>query len=651
MTYFYEPYDLWAAIDPITDFLQLYSRGPHHCILDANAATERSRSRFYRLMRPARGHTLVEKSPLNSLRIGYIDALIPDARFVHIIRNGLDVSSSIGKIASTTRRMAFRPPLNEWWGVGDVKWAAMERDGQAAGYYPDEVSQLTTDAQRGAYEWLISLREAEKWRPNLGSRLTEVRYDDLTRNPRETLTRLMTELGLAAPDDWLQHSARQVKPPSSTTKPTLMLPEQMRLDFNRLQDAFDFAGLAQLQASSSKLKSADNPANAHSAAAPMRRLRAADKVISVTRISTLDAARKFEPEWAQFAERAGIRNPFSHPDILLPWAETFLRSGEQMWLLVARKNSQLVGVAPFYRRTWGRGLAHSMQLWGVGRNSEHIQLPQLLLDPGAPRATARAVVSFLCDERAHWDWATISLNESLWFEPDWLPRGGKLAVLTKTVRPSVILPLGQEGQPPMKRNIRESLRTARNRLNRSFPGAWTVDCAESRHDLAAALPDLARLHGERSQISGKERHPNALTDEANWSFLSRAVSASADRKGAAIYRLMVNGKAMAALLVLRTRTCTYFLISGMTPEAWQFSPTTLLQASAIEDAVLAGQCCVNLSPGPDTAKLRWSESIEVSPEFILVPNRLPARVAFSAYWQAAAAAEFSRERRRHTILP
>jgi hypothetical protein len=55
--------------------------------------------------------------------------------------------------------LALRAPLNNWWGVGDVKWTVLQQDGRAVGYYPDEVHQLTTDAQRGANEWLMSLRE------------------------------------------------------------------------------------------------------------------------------------------------------------------------------------------------------------------------------------------------------------------------------------------------------------------------------------------------------------------------------------------------------------------------------------------------------------------------------------------------------------
>lgn len=101
------------------------------------------------------------KSPINALRLGFLDVIAPSARFVHIVRDGIEVARSIERMASATRSMAFRPPLNNWWGINDSKWTAIVHDGTAAGYYPDEVSQLTTDEYRGAYEWMLSVREID----------------------------------------------------------------------------------------------------------------------------------------------------------------------------------------------------------------------------------------------------------------------------------------------------------------------------------------------------------------------------------------------------------------------------------------------------------------------------------------------------------
>ncbi len=242
--YLHEPYDLWTAIEPATDVWQLYSRGEHHCLLDADAVTATARRRFGRLISAPPGFTVLEKSPTNALRIGYLDAMAPDARFVHIVRDGVEVSRSIERMAAVTRRMLFRPNLNEWWGVGDVKWAALERDGKAVGYYPDEANLLSSDAQRGAYEWLMSLREIETWRSRLGPRLVELQYHDLTRDPRATLQKVTGALQLACPAGWLEEAAGLVAPASTRRGGSLALPDRMRADFNGFQESFGFKGRA-----------------------------------------------------------------------------------------------------------------------------------------------------------------------------------------------------------------------------------------------------------------------------------------------------------------------------------------------------------------------------------------------------------------------
>ena len=242
-----EPYHRWAAVDPATDFLHLYSRGEHHCLLGADSVTATARRRFGRLMSAPPDLTFVEKSPINSLRIGYLDALAPEAQFVHIVRDGIDVTWSIDQVAAVTRRMAFRPPLNKWWGVGEAKWTALVRDGRAAGYYSDEVCQLTTDGQRGAYEWLLSLHEVDSWRARLGSRFVEFRYQDLTNDPGTTLRTVMAAVGLPCPDSWLEHATSRVSPASSSAGKGLTLPDQMCDDFNGFQAGLGFVGRATMR--------------------------------------------------------------------------------------------------------------------------------------------------------------------------------------------------------------------------------------------------------------------------------------------------------------------------------------------------------------------------------------------------------------------
>lgn len=244
VTYLFEPYEAWAAISPVTDALQLFAHGEHRCLLDASHVTPKARRRFRALMSPPQGMTLVEKSPFNTWRIGYLTALSPTAKFVHIVRDGVDVARSIEKCAQGELKVAFRAMLNPWWGIGQSKWHSLAADGARANYYPREVTELRTDAQRGAYEWLVSQLEVQKWRELLGPSMVEITYPDLTHDPAGSLRTIAAAVGLSCPSDWLAEVTSWAEPSGSSSSEPLILPEQMCADFNRIQASYGFSGRA-----------------------------------------------------------------------------------------------------------------------------------------------------------------------------------------------------------------------------------------------------------------------------------------------------------------------------------------------------------------------------------------------------------------------
>lgn len=97
--YLFEPYHSWAAIDPRTDMLQLYVESDGRCLMDAADVNENIRTRFRRVIREANADPgvklVMEKTPINALRLGYLMELAPDAKFIHIVRDGVDVARSI----------------------------------------------------------------------------------------------------------------------------------------------------------------------------------------------------------------------------------------------------------------------------------------------------------------------------------------------------------------------------------------------------------------------------------------------------------------------------------------------------------------------------------------------------------------------------
>jgi hypothetical protein len=244
VSYLLEPYGVWTAISPAMDVTQVFSRGERHCLLDANSVTPEARRKFQRLMSRPPGITLVEKTPHNTWRIGYLNALATHAKFVHIIRDGIDVARSIEKCAKGDYKLGFRQTANPWWGVGYAKWHTLASDGKKANYYPQEVDSLSTDVQRGAYEWLVSQLEVQAWRERLGASLVEITYQSLIVDPAGTVRSIAEAHGLSCPEAWLLKIGSWVNNSVSPHSEPLALPQQMCEDFNRLQASYGFDGRA-----------------------------------------------------------------------------------------------------------------------------------------------------------------------------------------------------------------------------------------------------------------------------------------------------------------------------------------------------------------------------------------------------------------------
>lgn len=248
--YLFEPYHLWTAVDPRTDMLHLFQQhAPAACVLTADDATppiaQRFSATFGRIAAQSPSQVLIEKTPINALRLSYLDAIAPGCRFIHIVRDGVDVARSIARLATTnTYRIAGKPNFNQWWGENDAKWRLLSRDGASLGYHPLDTSRLDTEEARGAYEWIVSLREVLRYRYMLGDRLIEIRHSDLIESPRDTLGRIATFTRIGARRDWLEDCALRVQEPRRAERHAIALPPAMAEDFNELQRVYGFHGFA-----------------------------------------------------------------------------------------------------------------------------------------------------------------------------------------------------------------------------------------------------------------------------------------------------------------------------------------------------------------------------------------------------------------------
>jgi len=247
--YFFEPYHLWATIDPTIDVLNRHHVGPCKFLLDQHHVDTETRRRFNRLfIDPARrsgASLMIEKTPFNALRIGYLEALAPGTRILHLVRDGIDVCRSIDRLSNDESfRIVGMPGLNRWWGRNGSKWKALCAEGIAAGYFPDEVPLLKNYEVKGAYEWLVTLKEIDRWRPRLGDRLLEMTYNQLTADPRGALKQICQFLGLDTSQKWFEAAVQEIDEHRRNDGGSVVLPPKMCEAFNWMQARFDFPGRA-----------------------------------------------------------------------------------------------------------------------------------------------------------------------------------------------------------------------------------------------------------------------------------------------------------------------------------------------------------------------------------------------------------------------
>ncbi|MDQ3991058.1 MAG: sulfotransferase [Actinomycetota bacterium] len=239
--YLLEPYHRWAVVDPDTDTPHLYFRTSTRWILTSADVTARTRDRYRRVFPARPGRLLVEKNPNNTVRIGYLRALAPEARYVHIARDGASVARSIAGVARREDpTISGKPGFRWWWGADDARWTALVLDSERFGHFPREVTRLVTHEERGLAEWIVSMREMERFEDELGDRLLTVRYEDLVTHPEETLSAVLEFLGLPVEPGPLALARRSVRPAPSAGAGDLSLPPGLAREFNRLQEKYGF---------------------------------------------------------------------------------------------------------------------------------------------------------------------------------------------------------------------------------------------------------------------------------------------------------------------------------------------------------------------------------------------------------------------------
>ena len=185
VAYLNEPRDIWSAAMPQTDIWssQSLARGGRVAFDRDDWSQQLADSlheRFGKAIAACGAGRLCEKLPINAFRLSLIDRVFPDARYVYIERDGLEVAASIAKIIAA----------GAWFGACGVKWPRLAALAEADPRTRGLAARCDTPFRKGLLEWTLSTSSARRFFAEHPDRRVKVRYEELPAKPDEVSDRI-----------------------------------------------------------------------------------------------------------------------------------------------------------------------------------------------------------------------------------------------------------------------------------------------------------------------------------------------------------------------------------------------------------------------------------------------------------------------------
>lgn len=231
ITYLNERRDLWAAAYPETDIWssQAKNRGGALQLKAQDSESSRSRrlSRYFLFQAKKTGRpVLVEKLPINNFRVGLIAEAFPDARFIHIYRNGLEVARSI----------AERDRQNGWFRENEYRWGLLVDYASEAPKTSTLPGLVDTPYEKGLLEWRLSTEAAVQSLSKMPEEsFIEVSYSDFVANPVDSIDEVLDFFGLNPDQEVHQFAGTEIRRQSSPITRTQLSEKESKIGGKLLQ--------------------------------------------------------------------------------------------------------------------------------------------------------------------------------------------------------------------------------------------------------------------------------------------------------------------------------------------------------------------------------------------------------------------------------
>lgn len=185
------------------------------------------RAAFNRIVEQQGIETVVEKTCANSLRVGFIDRIFPDARYIFIVRDGRDVVSSAMKRWAAPLDIPYILRKARYVPVTDLPYYALRylanrihrlssNEKRLASWGPrfegmQEMLRTESLAAVCAMQWRRSVERAEDSFASMDQgRIHRLRYEDFVEHPAGELIKIARFLGIDLDTDQAQKMSQGI---------------------------------------------------------------------------------------------------------------------------------------------------------------------------------------------------------------------------------------------------------------------------------------------------------------------------------------------------------------------------------------------------------------------------------------------------------
>jgi hypothetical protein len=197
--YLNERRDLWHKVYPQFNIWNQDTKNPQLFASNQDVDITKSyllKKLFFREQVIGKSSVLLEKLPINNFRLDFLHSTFPNAKYIYLRRNGLEVSTSIEK------RIKKRN-----WFTGK-KETLLNKHAEKINCK----TEVETDFEKGMWEWKLSIDESNVFFKNLdNNKFIHLSYQDFIDNPSEELKNIFDFMNLHYSEKFLISISKDIK--------------------------------------------------------------------------------------------------------------------------------------------------------------------------------------------------------------------------------------------------------------------------------------------------------------------------------------------------------------------------------------------------------------------------------------------------------